>query len=151
MIKLVGILIVIVGFALKMDSIAIVLGAGLVTGLVGGLSITEMLEIFGKNFVANRTMCIFIIIMLVTGTLERNGLQNVAANIIRKVKNASAGLIVGIYGVLVTVLGAFNTGLGGAPGFIRPVVLPMAEGAVMAKHGKPNEEHLETIRVCQQV
>ena len=71
--KLLGIVIVIVGFMLKLDSIFIIVAAALVTGLVGGLSPVELLETLGSNFVANRNMAIFIIIMLVTGTLERNG------------------------------------------------------------------------------
>ena len=38
-IKLVGIVIVIIGFALKFDTLATVVVAGIVTGLVGGMSI----------------------------------------------------------------------------------------------------------------
>ena len=37
--KLIGILIIVVGFALKWDVIAVVLISGLVTGLVSGLAI----------------------------------------------------------------------------------------------------------------
>ena len=50
-----------------------------------------LLETIGTNFVANRSMAIFIMILLVTGTLERNGLREAAANLIRKVKSATAG------------------------------------------------------------
>ncbi|MEG2290831.1 MAG: DUF969 family protein, partial [Clostridium sp.] len=56
MIKLIGILIVVVGFTLKMNSIAIVLVSALVTGLVGGLAIPEIFEILGASFVDNRTI-----------------------------------------------------------------------------------------------
>ena len=45
-----------------------------------------MLEILGSSFVANRGMAIFIITLLVTGTLERNGLRRSAAKLISKVK-----------------------------------------------------------------
>ena len=72
LIKLLGVLIVIVGFALKLDSILIVISAAIVTALVGGLGVTGLLETLGTTFVANRSMAIFILIMLVTGTLERN-------------------------------------------------------------------------------
>ena len=37
-----------------------------------------LLETIGTNFVANRSMAIFIMILLVTGTLERNGLREAA-------------------------------------------------------------------------
>ncbi len=146
MIKLIGILIVIIGFTLKMDAIAIILGAGFVTGLVGGMTVTEILSTIGKSFVANRSMCIFIIIMLVTGTLERNGLQEVAARLISKIKNASAGIVVGVYGIMRVILAAFNISLGGVAGLVRPAVMPMAEGAIKAKHNEVNEEHLEQIK-----
>ncbi len=146
MIKLIGILIVVVGFALKVDAIAIVLGAGLVTGLVGGMSIVQILETIGQSFVANRSMCIFIIVMLVTGTLERNGLQEVAAKLIGKIKNATAGLVIGAYGLMRVILAAFNVGLGGVAGFVRPVVMPMSEGAIAAKHGEANENHVDEVK-----
>lgn len=73
LIKLLGVLIVIVGFALKLDSILIIFLALITTGIVGGLGVDGLLETIGTNFVANRSMAIFIMILLVTGTLERNG------------------------------------------------------------------------------
>ena len=79
LIKLLGVLIVIVGFALKLDSILIIFLALIATGIVGGLEVGGLLETIGTNFVANRSMAIFIMILLVTGTLERNGLRETAA------------------------------------------------------------------------
>ena len=146
MLTLIGVAIVIVGFALKLDNIAIIMLAGLVTGLVGGMSIPAILETLGRTFVANRGMCIFIIVFFVTGTLERNGLKEVAAKLIAKIKNATAGLVIGAYGVLRIVLAAFNVSLGGSAGFVRPVVVPMAIGAVETKHGEPHEDHVEEIK-----
>ncbi|PKL24182.1 MAG: DUF969 domain-containing protein [Spirochaetae bacterium HGW-Spirochaetae-3] len=146
MIKLIGVAIVILGFALKLDNIAIILVAGFATGLVGGMDLVAILQTIGSSFVANRGMCIFIIIMLVTGTLERNGLREMAAKLIGKIKNATAGMVIGAYGVLRLILGAFNVSLGGTAGFVRPVVMPMATGAIETKHGEPNEDHLEEIK-----
>lgn len=146
MIKLIGIAIVIIGFALKFDNIAIILVASLVTGLVGGMNIGKILETLGSSFVANRGMCIFIAIFLVTGTLERNGLKETAAKLIGKIKNATGGVVIAAYGVLRLVLAAFNVSLGGSAGFVRPVVVPMAIGAVEAKHGEVNEDHLEELK-----
>ena len=74
-IKLLGIVIVIAGFALKLDSILIIVAAAIFTGIAGGLGPVTLLETIGSNFIANRNMAIFIMIMLVTGTLERNGLR----------------------------------------------------------------------------
>lgn len=146
LIKLLGVLIVIVGFALKLDSILIILLALITTGIVGNLGLGGFLETVGKNFVANRSMAIFIMILLVTGTLERNGLREAAADLIKKVKGATAGKLVAVYGVLRAFFGAFNVGFGGVAGFVRPVLLPMAEGAVKAGGNEPDEEHMEEIK-----
>ena len=73
--NLIGIVIVIVGFARKWNSILVILLAAGATGLVSGISPVALLETIGTTFVANRNMAIFILVMLVTGTLERNGLR----------------------------------------------------------------------------
>ena len=52
LIKLLGVLIVIVGFALKLDSILIIFLALITTGIVGGLGVGGLLETIGTNFVA---------------------------------------------------------------------------------------------------
>lgn len=114
--KLLGIVIIIVGFALKLDSILIIVAAALVTAIAGGLSPVELLETLGSNFLANRSMAIFIIIMLVTGTLERNGLREAAAALIGKFRGATSGLVIGIYGVMRAIFAAFNVGFGGVAG-----------------------------------
>ena len=108
LLKLLGIVIVIAGFALKLDSILVILVAAVVTALVGGLGPVTLLETLGSTFVANRSMAIFIIVMLVTGTLERNGLREAAAALIGKFKGATSGLVIGIYGVMRSIFAAFN-------------------------------------------
>lgn len=144
--KLIGILIVILGFAFKKDSILIIMCAAIVTALVGGIGIEGFLTTLGKSFVDNRNMAIFILIMLVTGTLERNGLKTAAASLIGKIKGASAGLVIGLYGVMRTIFAAFNVSFGGVAGFVRPIIMPMAIGAVEAKEGTANEEHVEQLK-----
>lgn len=146
LLKLLGILIVIVGFALKLDSILIILAAAIVTAIVGNLGAAGLLETLGTSFVANRSMAIFILIMLVTGTLERNGLKNAAAALIGKIKNASSGAVIGAYGVMRGIFAAFNVSFGGVAGFVRPIIMPMANGAIEAKGETPNEEHVEKLK-----
>ena len=146
LLKLTGILIVIVGFALKMDAILIIVSAAIVTALVGGLGIPGMLTTLGTSFVANRSMAIFILIMLVIGTLERNGLREAAAKLIAKVKNSSPGMVIGAYGIMRSVFAAFNVSFGGVAGFVRPVVMPMMEGSLEAKGLTPNEKHFDTLK-----
>lgn len=145
-IKLLGIVIVIVGFALKLDSILIIVSAALVTALVGGLGITGFLTTLGSSVVSNRSIAIFILIMLVTGTLERNGLKEAAAKLIGKLKNPSSGKVIGAYGIMRGIFGAFNVSFGGVAGFVRPIIMPMATGAIEANGNVPNEEHVEEIK-----
>lgn len=146
LIKLVGVLIVIVGFALKLDSILIIFLALIATGLAGGLGIDGLLEAIGTNFVANRSMAIFIMILLVTGVLEKNGLREAAADLIKKVKGATAGKIIAAFGVMRAAFAAFNVGFGGVAGFVRPVLLPMAEAAVTNQGHEMDENHFEDIK-----
>ena len=65
MIKLLGILIIILGFSLKLDSILIIMLSAIVTAVAGGLSPAELLTTLGETFVNNRSMAIFILIMFV--------------------------------------------------------------------------------------
>lgn len=129
-----------------MDSILIIVAAAIVTALVGGLGPIRLFETLGTSFVANRSMAIFILVMLVTGTLERNGLKNAAAALIGKVKNASPGVVIGAYGIMRSIFAAFNVSFGGVAGFVRPIIMPMATGAIEAKGETPNEEHVEQLK-----
>ena len=49
-IKLIGIVIIVVGFALKLDVLAVVIVSGIVTGLVSGIDFIEVLRILGESF-----------------------------------------------------------------------------------------------------
>src|SRR5689334_9245542 len=75
-IKLIGIVIVAVGFAVRAHLLLVVMTAGLVTGLVSGMSFHQLLEEFGRLFVENRYMVLPVILMMpVIGLLERYGLR----------------------------------------------------------------------------
>lgn len=146
LLKLLGILIVVIGFVLKLDSILIIMIAAIVTALVAGMDPVTFLETLGLSFVANRSMCVFVMVMVVTGTLERNGLKQAAANLMMKFKNASAGVVLAIYGVFRLVFAAFNVSFGGVAGFVRPIVLPMATAAAKKNGKKISEKYEENLK-----
>ena len=146
LLKLLGILIVVIGFVLKLDSILIIMIAAIVTALVAGMDPVTFLETLGYSFVANRSMCVFVMVMVVTGTLERNGLKQAAANLMKKFKNASAGVVLAIYGVFRLVFAAFNVSFGGVAGFVRPIVLPMASAAAKKNGKKISEKYEENLK-----
>ena len=58
-IKLIGVLIVVIGFILKLDTLAVVVVAGLATGLVAGMSPMDILNTLGTAFITNRTATLF--------------------------------------------------------------------------------------------
>lgn len=95
--KLIGILIIVLGFALKFDVLAVVLVAGIATGLIAGMDILQILAILGESFVQNRLMSIFLIIFPVIAIIERHGLKERAAYLIGRIKNAAAGKVLCIY------------------------------------------------------
>ena len=135
--KLIGILIIVVGFALKWDVIAVVLISGLVTGLVSGLDFVQILEIMGKAFVDNRLMSIFLISFPAIALIERYGMKERAAELIGKIKNATAGKVLSIYMVVRILASAMSIRLGGHVQFVRPLILPMSEAAGETSIKKP--------------
>ncbi len=42
--------------------------------------------------------------------------------------------------------GAFNVNFGGVTGFVRPVIMPMAEGAISEEGETPDEDYVEEIK-----
>lgn len=145
--KLIGIVIIVLGFALKFDVLATVLLAGLVTGIVTGMDIPHILSILGESFVSNRLMSIFLIIFPVIAIIERYGLKERAAYLIGKIKNASAGKVLAIYMLVRTAASAFNVRIGGHVQFIRPLILPMSEAAAkVSKQSNLSENEVEELK-----
>ena len=144
--KLIGVLIVVIGFALKFDTIATVVVAGIATGLVAGMPIMDILDTLGKSFVSQRTATLFVLTLPAIGICERFGLKEKAIDFIRSIKNATTGRVIIIYQAIRTLAAAFSVRLGGHPQFVRPVVVPMAEGAAAAAYGELSDEVSDTIR-----
>jgi uncharacterized membrane protein len=145
-IKLIGVVIVIIGFALKFDTIATVVLAGLATGLVAGMTPMEILETLGTSFISQRTATLFVLTLPCIGICERYGLKEKAVDFIRSIKNATTGRVIFVYQAVRTLSAAFSLRLGGHPQCVRPIVVPMAEGAASSKYGELTEEETDVIR-----
>ncbi len=146
MIKLIGVVIILIGFIFKLDTIAVVLTAGIVTGLVGGLSFNEILSTLGEAFIANRYMSLFLVTLPVIGILERYGLRERAAELIKSIKAVTTGKVLTTYMLVRELAAAFSLRLGGHVQFIRPLVYPMAEGAAEINYEDVSEDELEIIK-----
>ena len=144
--KLIGILIIIVGFLLKLDTIAVVLIAGIATGLVSGFDFVEILTTLGGAFVKTRYMTVFLLTLSVVGILERNGLKEQAAKCIGNMKSVTTSKVLGMYMILRTIFAALSLRLGGHVQFIRPLIYPMAEGAGEKNNGALSEETQEELK-----
>ncbi len=147
MIKLIGILVVAVGFALRGNTLLVVLAAGISTGLAAGMSFNEIMAWFGKYFVENRYVTLTVLLMLpVVGLLERYGLRERAETLIQRAKAATAGRVLLSYTAVRQISVALGVNIGGHAAMVRPLVAPMAEGAAQARHGVLSEKTTEAIR-----
>ncbi|KEQ25494.1 DUF969 domain-containing protein [Paenibacillus tyrfis] len=136
MLTLLGVLIVIVGFALRFNPLLVVCVAGIVTGIAGHLSFGEILTTFGNAFVSNRYLSLFILTLPVVGLLERYGLKEQSQQLIGKIKAATTGRLLLVYLLIRQATAAIGlTSLGGHAQMVRPLVSPMAEGAAAHRHG----------------
>ena len=145
-IKLIGILVILVGFLLKLDTIAVVLIAGLATALVSGIDFTDYLSMLGKAFVDNRLVTLFLLTLPMVGISERFGLKQQAVVLIEKIKGLTPGKFLSLYLFIRELAGFFSIRIQGHTQFIRPIVNPMAQAAAENKYGELEEADQEKIK-----
>jgi len=134
---LIGILLVVLGFALKLNPMLVVTASALVTGLIAGMGPVEVVSTFGKAFNDNRIIAIVWIVLPVIGSLERFGLQQRAARLIRSLKGATVGKLLILYLAYRQVTAAIGLhSTAGHPQTVRPLVAPMALAAAEKQHGE---------------
>ena len=144
--KLIGILIIVLGFIFKLNIVFTVILSGFVTAMVAGISITEFLEILGKNFVKQRVVSLFIITLPVIGLSEQFGLKQSAEKIVKKRENLSPGALLSVYLLFRELAGFFAMRIYGLVQFVRPIIFPMAEAAVKKQNGSITDEQREKLK-----
>jgi len=133
---LLGIAIVVVGFALRVNPLAVVVTAAVATGLTAHKPLVDVISAFGKAFVDSRSVAVVWLALPVIGLLESAGLKERARIVISKIRAATTGrLLLAYLGVrqLFSALGLVS--LGGHPQMVRPLIAPMAEGAAENRFG----------------
>lgn len=144
---LLGILLVVLGFALRMNPMLVVTGSAIVTGLLGGMDLVKVIETFGKAFNDNRIIAIVWIVLPVIGLLERYGLQQQSARVIRSIKAATVGRLLLLYLLVRQGTAALGlTTIAGHPQTVRPLVVPMALAAAEEQHGEIDEPTTEKVK-----
>jgi len=127
---LIGIAVVIVGFALKRNPVLVVIAAGLASGLAAGMGIGDLLALIGDSFVSNRALLMFVLTLPAIGLLERYGLRERAQAWIASFRGLSlARLLIAYLGArqMLSMLGLYD--LAGHAQTVRPLIAPMSEAA----------------------
>jgi uncharacterized membrane protein len=144
---LIGILLVVAGFALKMNPMLVVTGSAIATGLIAGMGPVEVVATFGKAFNDNRIIAIVWIVLPVIGSLERFGLQQRAAHLIRSLKGATVGRLLVLYLAYRQVTSAIGLqSTAGHPQTVRPLVAPMALAAAEKQHGTLTDAEADKVK-----
>ncbi|WP_440053105.1 DUF969 domain-containing protein [Pseudoalteromonas sp. T1lg65] len=137
LLPLIGIAVIVVGFALRYNPLLVVTTAGLLTGWAVGLDFLTLIETFGEKFFNSRQLASFLLILPVIAILERYGLQQHAKAWVASIKGATTARILSLYFIIrecSAALGLIN--LAGQPQTVRPLLAPMALGAATNVHGE---------------
>ena len=127
---LLGVLVVVAGFALRFNPVPVVVVAGIVSGLAAGKSIGDILALLGTSFVSERALLLFVLTLPAIGVLERAGLREHARNWISALRGMTLSrLLIAYLGLrqILSMLGLTN--VAGQAQTVRPLLAPMAEAA----------------------
>lgn len=144
--KLIGILIIVLGFIFKLNIVFTVILSGFVTAMVAGISMPEFLTILGENFVNQRIVTLFIITLPVIGLSEQYGLKQSAEKLVKKRENLSPGALFNVYLLFRELAGFLSMRIYGLVQFVRPIIFPMAEAAVEKQNGNITPEQSEKLK-----
>ena len=137
---LLGIALVVAGFALRFNPLLVVAVAAIVTGLLGRMPFLKVLATLGHGFNENRYVSLIYIILPVIGLLERYGLQQRARTIVANMRGATTGRLLIFYLGFRQILSALGlTSVAGHAQTVRPLVAPMALAAAEKQHGELDE------------
>jgi uncharacterized membrane protein len=149
--RLAGLLVVAIGFALRVKPTLVVVSAALLTGLLAGIPLLTnapglqhvpalrhlvgepgregLIDMLGRAFADNRMMTLFIITLPAIAISERFGLQRQSAKLVGGIRVATVGRLLSVYQFFRVLMGVLSLRVTGHPTFVRPLVYPMARGA----------------------
>lgn len=138
MLILLGVGVIVLGFALGLNPLLVVVLAAFTSGLLAHMSPLQVLAAFGHAFNENRFVSAAYLVLPLVGTLERAGVREQAGRLIARLRGVSAGRLLISYMAfrqLTTAIGLMP--IAGHAQTIRPLVAPMAEAAAEARDGEP--------------
>ena len=144
---LLGIAVVVVGFALKRNPVLVVVLAALVSGFAAGKSPGEMLTLLGTALVNNRTLLLFAVTLPAIGVLERAGLRERARTWILGFARLSLSSLLIAYFLVRQGLAMIGLlAVAGHAQTVRPLLAPMAEATATRKLGELDPASKERVR-----
>ena len=149
MLSLLGVAAVVVGFAVRLNPLLVVVGAAFITGLAAGLSPLEVLDAFGKSFNDSRFISVAFLVLPMIGVVERAGIQEQARSLMSRLRGISVGRLLIVYLAFRQITSALGlTSIAGHTQTIRPIIAPMAEGAVEALSGPIDRVTQQDVRAA---
>jgi len=128
---LLGVLVVIVGFVLRWNPVAVVVSAGLTSGVAAGKPLPELLALIGESFLSQRSLSLVFLTLPVIGVLEWAGLREQARRWIASFSGLTIARLLISYLGLRQLLGMIGlTNIAGHAQTVRPLLAPMSEVAV---------------------
>lgn len=147
MLTLLGVAVVIVGFAARFNPLLVVVVSALVTGLAAGMRPDEVLAAFGKAFNENRYVSVAWLVLPAIGVLERAGLQERARTLIAGIRAVTVGRLLLVYMLLRQLTAGIGLiSIAGHAQTVKPLVAPMAEAAAELGDPKISAEEREKVR-----
>lgn len=144
---LLGIALVVLGFALRFNPLLVVAVSAIATGILGGMPFLKVLAALGHGFNQNRNVTIIYIVLPVIGLLERYGLQRRARTLISRMRGATTGRLLIVYLAFRQIFAALGlTSVAGPAQTVRPLVAPMALAAAEKEHGELDERTSERVK-----
>jgi uncharacterized membrane protein len=134
MLILLGVAVIVVGFAARLNPLLVVVAAVFVTGGLAHIPPLDVLRTLGKAFNDNRTVSVAYLVLPLVGVLERAGIREQAGRIITRLRGVSVGRLLISYMVFrqaTTAVGLVS--IAGQAQTIRPLVAPMAESVAASQ------------------
>ena len=144
---LIGVAVVVLGFALRLNPVLVVVSAGFASGFAAGKSIADMLALLGASFLTNRALALFVLTLPAIGVLERAGLREHAQRWIAALRGLTlAKLLIGYLALrqILSMLGLTN--VAGHAQTVRPLLAPMSEAAAEKTHGELGHDDEQRVR-----
>jgi uncharacterized membrane protein len=144
---LLGVAVVVAGFALKRNPVLVVVIAGVVSGIAAGMHTGDLLAMLGSAFVNNRMLLLMVMTLPVIGVLERAGLRERARDWIVGFRGLTLTRFLASYLGLRQILSMLGlTNVAGPAQTVRPLVAPMSEAAAERSAGALSDTERAEVR-----